>query len=437
AVRARIVGDNGAYGSVGMKVLERAAAHACGPYRVPNVDVEARAVYTNNPPSGAMRGFGVNQTAFAIEGMLDRLANAVGLDGWEIRWRNALREGDRFATGQRLGPGTGLEQTLLAVRDVYRAAPTAGIACGVKNCGIGNGMTELGRAILRPEVDGTITLYHSWTEMGQGCHTVFAQLAASTLGLPVDRIRVAVDTERELDTGQTTASRATMLGGRAVLKAAEALRAALWGRPPETLAGEEFEGEVIVDWTTPLDSAAPEPATHFGYGWATQVVILDEHGAIDHVVAAHDVGRVMNRTLVEGQIVGGIHMGLGQALTEELVIRDGVPETETLKSLGIIPAAGMPRVDVILVEEAQPEGPLGAKGIGEAVLVPTAPAVAEALYRFDGVRRTRLPMRDSAAARAALPRLASLPRLAARPRLAAPTMASAGTPERPAAGGPR
>ncbi|NJD26883.1 MAG: selenium-dependent xanthine dehydrogenase [Chloroflexi bacterium] len=426
AVRARIVGDNGAYGSVGMKVLERAAAHACGPYRVPNIDVEALAVYTNNPPSGAMRGFGVNQAAFAIEGMLDRLADAVGIDRWEIRWRNALREGDRFATGQRLGPGVGLERTLLAVRDAYRAAPIAGIACGVKNCGIGNGMTERGRAILRPEVDGTLTLYHSWTEMGQGCHTVFAQLAASTLGLPVDRIRAVVDTERELDTGQTTASRATMLGGTAVIRAAEALRAELRGRPPEALTGREFTGEVVIDWTTPLDTDSPDPRTHFAYGWATQVVVLDDGGAIDRVIAAHDVGRVINRTLVEGQIEGGVHMGLGQALSEELIVRDGLPVNDTLKSLGIIPAAGMPPVETILIEEAQPEGPLGAKGIGEAVLVPTAPAVAAALQRCDGVWRTRLPMRDSAAARAAVPRLGAL--MAATARY---------TPRRALAGRPR
>jgi xanthine dehydrogenase molybdenum-binding subunit len=408
AVRARIVGDNGAYASVGMKVLERAAGHACGPYRVPNIDVEARAVYTNNPPSGAMRGFGVNQTAFAIEGMLDRLAEQVGIDGWEIRWRNALREGDRFATGQRLGPGVGLEKTLLAVREAYRAAPLAGIACGVKNTGIGNGLTEYGRAILRPEADGTVTLYHSWTEMGQGCHTVFAQLAASTLGLPFDRIRVLVDTERELDTGQTTASRATMLGGRAVLDAATKLRDELDGRLPEALAGREFAGEVVIDWTSAIEAAVPDPVTHFAFGWATQVVILGETGAIDRVIAAHDVGRVLNRTLVEGQVVGGVHMGLGQALSEEFVVRDGLPVTDTLKSLGIIPAAGMPPVETILVEEPQPEGPLGAKGIGEAVLVPTAAAVAAALHRFDGIRRTRLPMRDSAAARAAVPRLASI-----------------------------
>jgi xanthine dehydrogenase molybdenum-binding subunit len=413
AVRARIVGDNGAYASVGMKVLERAAGHACGPYRVPNVDVEARAVYTNNPPSGAMRGFGVNQTAFAIEGMLDILAERVGIDGWEIRWRNALETGDTFPTGQVLGPGVGLRKTLLAVRDAYRGARFAGIACGVKNVGIGNGLTEYGRAILRPERDGTITLYHSWTEMGQGCHTVFAQLAAAELGIPIERFRVVVDTERELDTGETTASRATMLGGRAVIDAAARLRAALDGDPPEVLAGREFRGEVVVDWTTPLATGVDAPVTHFAYGWATQVVILDAEGRIERVVASHDVGRVLNRTLLEGQVVGGVHMGLGQALSEEFIVRDGVPVTDTLKSLGIIPASGMPPVESIFVEEPQPEGPLGAKGVGEAVLVPTAAAVAGALHRFDGIRRTRLPMRDSSAARAAVPRLAHLAPVAA------------------------
>jgi xanthine dehydrogenase molybdenum-binding subunit len=150
--------------------------------------------------------------------------------------------------------------------------------------------------------------------------------------------------------------------------------------------------------------------THFAFGWATQVVVLDDEGRIARVVAAHDVGRVLNRTLLEGQIEGGVHMGLGQALSEEFVVRDGIPATDTLKSLGIIPAAGMPPVETILVEEPQPEGPFGAKGVGEAVLVPTAAAVASALHRFDGIRRTRLPMRDSAAARAAVPRLAHLAR---------------------------
>ena len=280
AVRARMVGDNGAYASVGGKVLERAAGHACSAYAVPNVDVEARAVYTNNPPSGAMRGFGANQANFGMESLLDRLAEQVGIDGWEIRWRNALAEGDRFGTGQKLGPGVGLKATLLAVRDQYRAARYAGIACGAKNTGIGNGLKEYGRAVLRPDGDGRLTLFHSWTEMGQGTHTVFRQLAAAELGLDPEGITVVVDTSHELDTGITTASRATMLGGQAVLKACAELRDELARRGCglDDLAGEEFRADIVIDWTTPLGADVEEPITHFGYGWATQVVILDDAG---------------------------------------------------------------------------------------------------------------------------------------------------------------
>jgi selenium-dependent xanthine dehydrogenase len=403
ALRARIVGDTGAYASVGAKVLERAAGHACGPYRVPNVDVEATAVYTNNLPCGAMRGFGVNQANFAVEGVLDLLAERVGVDGWELRWRNALEAGDRFGTGQKLGPGVGLKQTLLAVRDAYREARYAGIACGVKNTGIGNGVTEYGRAILRPEADGSLTLLHSWTEMGQGVDTVLAQIACEELGLAPERVRVAVDTERELDTGQTTASRSTVLGGNAVIDAARKLKAALDGRPLTELAGREFHGEFVVDWTTAAD--AEEPVTHLAYGWATQVVTLDDEGRLERVLAAHDVGKAINPCLVEGQIEGGVHMGLGHALSEELVLEGGVPVTETLKSLHLIPPTGLPEIECILVEEPQPEGPYGAKGLGEASLVPIAAAVAGALAAYDGVHRTRLPMKDSPAALAAVPHL--------------------------------
>ena len=407
AVRARIVGDTGAYASVGAKVLERAAGHACAAYRVPNVDVEARTVYTNNPPAGAFRGFGAVQVDFAMEGILDRLAEKVGLDGWEIRWRNALEVGDRFATGQRLGPGVGLKKTLLAVRDAYKGARFAGIACGAKNVGIGNGMVERGRAILRPEADGTLTLYHSWTEMGQGIHTVLRQIVCQELGVAPDKVRVLVDTERELDTGETTASRATALGGQAVLAACRNLRDVVGDRPLGEFEGREFPGEFVVDWTTSNDSGADEPVTHFAYGWATQVVILDDEGRVARVVAAQDVGHVMNPAAMEGQVEGGVHMGLGYALTEDAGLRDGWP-VSSLKDLGIIPAPGMPPVEVILVEEPQPEGPYGAKGAGEAVLVPTPGAVAGALHAFDGIRRTSLPMRDSAAARAVLPRLAAI-----------------------------
>jgi selenium-dependent xanthine dehydrogenase len=407
AIRARMVGDSGAYASVGDKVLERAAGHACGPYRVPNVDIEARAVYTNNPPCGAMRGFGANQAHFAMEGVMDLLAERLGMDGWDLRYRNALDVGDTFCTGQVLGPGVGIKACLEAVKPAWDAAKAAGravgISGGVKNTGIGNGLTEYGKAILRPEADGSVTLFHSWTEMGQGANTVLAQIACTELDLPWDRIRVIVDTERELQTGQTTASRATVLGGRAIQEAAAKLKAQLDGDRLEELAGQEFYGEVKIDFTTKPEKGGP---THFAYGWAAQVVILDDAGRIEKVVAAHDVGRVINPTLLEGQIEGGLHMGLGHSLTEAYVVDGGHVATETLKSLNIIPPTGMPTIECVFVEVPQPEGPYGAKGVGEIALVPTAGAVAGALAAYDGVRRTCLPMRDSPAARAMIPRLA-------------------------------
>jgi xanthine dehydrogenase molybdenum-binding subunit len=234
-------------------------------------------------------------------------------------------------------------------------------------------------------------------------HTVLRQIVCEELGLRPEQVRVVVDTERELDTGLTTASRSTVLGGNAVLDAARKLEAALDGRPLESFAGQEFQGEYVVDWTTPND--AEEPVTHLAYGWATQVVVLDEEGRLAKVIAAHDVGRAINPMLVEGQIEGGVHMGLGQALSEELVVEGGVPVTETLKSLHIVPPTGMPEVECILVEEPQPEGPYGAKGVGEASMVPTAAAVAGALYAYDGIRRAQLPMKDAPAALAAVPHL--------------------------------
>jgi xanthine dehydrogenase molybdenum-binding subunit len=407
ALRARIVGDTGAYASVGDKVLERAAGHACGAYAVPNVDVEARAVYTNNPPCGAMRGFGVNQVTFAVDGMLDRLAERLGVDGWEIRRRNALDVGATFGTGQVLGPGVGIGACLDAVRDAYRGARFAGIGCAVKNTGIGNGVPEHGKAVLRPEPDGSLTLFHSWTEMGQGVHTVLRQIVCEELSLPSERVHVEVDTERELDTGQTTASRATFLGGLAVIDAARRLRGALEGASWEELAGREFAGGVTFDATNPPGADVERTVTHVAYGWAVQVVLLDDDGRLHRVIAAHDVGRAINPTLLEGQIEGAVHMGLGFALTEEFRVEGGRLVSDTLRSQGIIPAAGMPPVEVVLVEVPQPEGPFGAKGVGEIGLVPTAAAVAGALHAYDGRWRTELPMRDSSAAVGALPRLAA------------------------------
>ena len=404
AVRARILGDSGAYASVGGKVLERAAGHACGPYRVPSVDVEAVAAYTNNPPCGAMRGFGTNQAHFAMEGCVDLLAAKAGLDPWEMRWRNALEVGDTFCTGQVLEKSVGIKRTLAAVKDAYYAARregrAVGIGCGIKNSGIGNGVEEWGRARLVVERDGTVTLFNGYTEMGQGLLTVLVQFAVEVTGLPAATFVPRVDSTYDLDCGQTTGSRATLFGGRAVVEAARKLRAELdAGRTLAELAGRVYEADLVTRDTTAVGADVPRVKTHTAFGFATQVVILDGGGRVARVIAAHDVGRAVNPAQCEGQIEGGVHMGLGYALTEELPCPGGIPATHKLRELGVLRARDMPEVEVILVEEPEPEGPLGAKGVGEIGLVPTAAAVASALEAFDGVRRYRLPMRDSAAAR--------------------------------------
>ncbi|HTN52775.1 MAG TPA: molybdopterin cofactor-binding domain-containing protein, partial [Anaeromyxobacter sp.] len=406
AVRARLLGDSGAYASVGGKVLERAAGHACGPYKVPAVDIESIAAYTNNPPCGAMRGFGVNQTSFAIEGCMDLLARKAGLDGWEMRFRNALRIGDPFTTGQVLEKSVGLEKTLLAVKDAWRSARAAGkavgIACGVKNSGIGNGAIEKGKVRLVVEQDGTVALHAGFTEMGQGLLTVLIQCAAEVTGLPAPVFRPRVDTKFELGAGQTTGSRATLLGGRAAVDAAAKLKADLdRGQTLGDLAGREYAGEITIDDTTaPGTTRNGKVKTHTAFGWATQVVVLDAAGKLEKVIAAHDVGRAINPQQCAAQIEGSVHMGLGYALTEELPCKDGMPVTFKLRDIGVLRAQHMPEVEVMLVEDPEPEGPFGAKGVGEIGLVPTAGAVAGALEAFDGVRRTRLPMKDSPAARA-------------------------------------
>ena len=406
AAKIDILGDSGAYASVGGKVLERAAGHACGPYRMPALEVEAIAAYTNNPPCGAMRGFGVNQTSFAIEGCLDLLAARVGLDGWEMRWRNIVRVGDLTTTGQALEKSVGAEKTLLAVKPAYDAARArgraVGIACGMKNSGLGNGAIEYGKCRLVVEPGGGVELHTGFTEMGQGLLTILTQCAVEVTGLPAAAFRPQVNSRFELGCGQTTGSRATMLAGRATIDAAEKLKADLdAGRTLSDLVGNVYAGEVRIDDTTAAGELKNgKIKTHTAYGFATQVAVLDEKGAVEKVIAAHDVGRAINPQQCEAQIEGAVHMGLGYALTEELPCKDGMPVTFKLREIGVLRAQHMPEVEVILVEEPEPEGPFGAKGVGEIGLVPTAGAVAGALAAFDGVRRMRLPMKDSPAARA-------------------------------------
>ena len=397
ALRARMVGDSGPYASVGMKVLERAAGHASGPYHLPTIDVEAFAARTNNSVCGAFRGFGANQAQFAMEGALDRLAERVGISGWEIRSRNVIEPGEVWGPGQLMDDGChGARRCLDAVKDQYDAAiargRAVGVGLGLKNSGLGNGFLEIVRAVVRFEPDGTVEVRHCWTEMGQGVHTVAAQVAIEELGIDPDRIRVMVDTTRELGAGQTTGSRGTLMGAGAV---ADACRAA---REDGCRIGIDYAGEYRVDWTSSIAAGVEHPVIHSAFGYAAQLVIIDrESGDIERVVAAHDVGRAVNPLQCVGQIEGAVHMGLGYALTEDFPCDDqGRPTVTTLRGLGIIRAKDVPPIDVILVEEPQPRAPYGIKGVGEIGLVPTAGAVAAALHDLDGTWRSQLPMRRPA-----------------------------------------
>lgn len=404
AVRARIVGDTGAYASVGMKVLERAAGHSCGPYRVPNVDIEARTVYTSNPPSGAMRGFGANQAAFAIEGVMDLLAERVGVDGYDIRERNLLGPGDRFATGQVMTASCGVRQTLEAVKDIYKGARYAGIACGIKNTGIGNGQDDSGRVVLQVLNGGELEILTGYTDMGQGLFTVLRQTVTEETGLDLEIMRVRTVSYENTVCGMTTASRATALGTAAGRIAARKLAADLEAEPLERLVGRQYQGEYVCDFTTKPGADVDDPKTHLTFGYATQVVILDDEGRLSRVVAAHDVGRAINPLQCAGQIEGSVHMGLGYALSEDLPCTDGRPDSLLLRDLGILKAKDTPEIDVILVEVPDEIGGYGSKGVGEIGLVPTAGAVAAALHAYDGIRRFRLPMSDAPAAVASVPK---------------------------------
>jgi xanthine dehydrogenase molybdenum-binding subunit len=405
AVRARIIGDTGAYASVGAKVLERAAGHACGPYRVANVDVEARTVYTNNPPCGAMRGFGANQASFAIEGVLDRMAEKVGIDGYDIRERNVLDPGDRFATGQLMNSSCGIRQTLEAVRGLYKSAQGAvGIGCGIKNTGIGNGMADIGRVAIEVLDSGRLVLETGFTEMGQGLHTILRQVVHHESGVDPEIMDVRTVSLPEVECGMTTASRATALCTAAGRNAATQLAEALSSARLDELAGRRFTGEYICDFTTAPGAPVEEPVTHMAFGYATQVVMLDEEGRLLKVVAAHDVGRAINPQSCAGQIEGGVHMGLGYALSEDFPCVEGRPVHGGLRDLGILRAAHTPEIDVILIEVPDGVGGYGSKGVGEIGLVPTAGAVAAALRAHDGIWRNALPMSDAPAAQPSLPR---------------------------------
>lgn len=407
AVRARIVGDTGGYAGTGGKCLLRAACHSCGPYRVPNVDMEAKAVFTNNPTSGAMRGFGTNQAHFAIEGIMDILAERVGVDGWDIRERNILEPGDAFATGQVMrGSVAGLRRSLEAVKDIYKNAKYAGIGCGIKSTGIGNGTIDSGHAQIRVLDGGRLEVLTGYTEMGQGLFTTIRQAVCEETDLAPEIMTVRWDKELGKKCGETWASRATTLSCAAAQRAAIQLAADLKESTLDQLAGREYSGDYICNFTTRpgTPEAVENPTTHMTFSYATQVVILGEDGRIERVVAAHDVGRAINPKACAGQVEGGVHMGLGYALSENFTRTGGRPDSLLLRDCGILKAKDTPRIDVILIEVPDEVGGYGAKGAGEIGLVPTAGAVAGALYAYDGIRRFSLPMDDSPAAAPSVPK---------------------------------
>lgn len=396
ALKVRGIGDSGSYASVGMKVLERAAGHASGPYRVPNIDVECVAVRTNNPVCGAFRGFGANQAQFAMEGVMDRLASAAGISGWEMRKRNVIHPGEVWGPGQIMDDGcAGAEECLDRAKPHIDAALAAGkavgIGLGLKNSGLGNGLREVCAAVVRfRSSDGKVEVRHGFTEMGQGVHTVAMQTAVTELGLDPARIEVIVDTTRQLGFGQTTGSRGTLMVAASVQNACQVAKAA--GCTPDV----DHYAEHVVDWTQKLgDPAVPNPTIHAAFGYAAQVVVADKAtGAIEKVVAIHDVGKAVNPRLCTGQIEGSVHMGLGYALTEDFPSDErGFPVFTTLRQLGILRPKDVPPIEVELVEVPQPRSAYGVKGVGEIGLVPTSGAVAAALHMVDGQWRTTLPMR--------------------------------------------
>ncbi|MGG5341044.1 selenium-dependent xanthine dehydrogenase [Enterococcus sp. AZ192] len=396
AMKAVIYSDTGAYASLGGPVLQRACTHAAGPYKYQHIDVEGFAVYTNNPPAGAFRGFGVCQTAFAIESNLNLLAEKVGISQWDIRYKNAVAPGDSLPNGQLVSNNAALKETLLEVKEAYENAEIAGISCFFKNSGIGVGLSDVGRCIVSVE-DGKVHVRTSAACIGQGMATVTTQVACETLNLPPEMIIAeAPDTRRTPDSGTTTASRQSLFTGEATRRAAMQLRYELdMGRSLSDLEGQEFYGEYSAK-TDPLINDKTNPVSHAGYGYASEVAILDEKGKVEKFVAAYDMGQVVNPKAAEGQIEGGIVMGMGYALTEKFAMEDGYVKAK-YATLGLLNAAQVPPIETILVQADNIHDGLayGIKGVGELATIPTAPALAGAYYALDGKLRPTLPMEDT------------------------------------------
>ena len=392
AMKAVVVADTGAYASLGGPVLQRACTHAAGPYNYQVIDIDGKAIYTNNPPAGAFRGFGVTQTCFATECNLNLLAEMAGISPWEIRYRNAIRPGQVLPNGQIADASTGLAETLEAVKESYESSPYAGIACAMKNAGVGVGLPDTGRVRLLVQ-DGKVHIHAGASCIGQGLGTVLVQILGETLGEGLDRLVYHQPNTKEApDSGTTSGSRQTLITGEAARRAALDLKAALEaeGGDWDKLEGREFYGEWLAK-TDKMGSQVPNPVSHVAYGYATQVCILNEDGTVKKMIAAHDVGKAVNPKSVEGQIEGGVVMSLGYALTEQYPLKDCVP-TAKFGTLGLFRADKTPEVESIIVQKEGIKEAYGAIGVGEITSIPTAPAVQGAYYRWNHDFQTSLPL---------------------------------------------
>ena len=393
AMKAVIITDTGAYASLGGPVLQRACTHAAGPYNYQNIDILGQTAYTNNPPGGAFRGFGVTQSAFAIESCINKLAEMSGLSTWEIRYRNAIKPGQVLPNGQIADQGTAMVETLEAVKEEYDNNKYVGIACCLKNAGIGVGLPDMGRCNIVYS-GGKYHLRCAASCIGQGIATVLLQIFCETTGVDKDMVVVdQLDTKYTPDSGTTTASRQTAISGEACRRASILVRDALEKSSPEEIEDKIFYGEYDPK-TDPMGSDKPNPISHISYSYATQLVILKETGEVEKVVAAHDIGKAINPPALEGQIEGGVVMGLGFGLTEDFPLENGIPKAK-FGTIGLLRAPMVPEIVPIIVEKNKALEAYGAKGVGEITTIPTAPACQGAYYALDGVFRTKLPLENT------------------------------------------
>ena len=440
AIDVKIIGDTGAYASYGLAVVSRSAIHATGPYEVPNVSIESVFAYTNNPIAGAMRGFGVPQVAFAHESQMDLLAEALCVSPLEIRRRNALRLGSTTATKQELTASVGIQNCIEAIAPHYEAIRNKtnskdskklqGVGLGCMMYGIGNtGTQNPSTAQVELQSNGEIVLYSGAADIGQGSSTVLIQIVATELGVGTEKITlVNADTGLTTSAGATSASRQTYISGNAALDAARKLKEAilteaatmlkanrkkLYMKNGNVLDSSGVDSSVSLEqiankakregrplkWqgffdpdTTPLDPETGQGKPYATFAFAAQIAevevdILTAEVTVKKIIAAHDVGKAINPESVKGQIYGGAAMGLGFALMEEFM----PGKTVSLKDYHIPTFSDMPQVECLIIEEPEPTGPFGAKGVGEPALIPTAPAILNAIADALGSRIYSLP----------------------------------------------